>query len=81
MILPILGIIAAFIAYRLFVRGCLFKLIIAAAFLLVTPVWLGSTFPASLATAITIGGLNISIAWAIPLVILILALATTRTSE
>jgi hypothetical protein len=81
MILPLLGIIFFFILYRLFIQGVLLRLIIAGTFLLITPFWLMHTFPGTFATIITIGGVAISWAWAIPITILILTLATTRTSQ
>lgn len=67
--------------YRLFVDGWLFKLIILAGFLIGGRIALPMFFPQSLATCITIGGMTISWAMTILLVITILALATTRSTE
>jgi hypothetical protein len=67
--------------YRLFVSGWLFKLIILAGFLIGGRIALPMFFPQSLATCITIGGMTISWAMTIILVIIILAMATTRSTE
>lgn len=79
MILPLFVLIGIVAAYFLFIRGWLFKLLIAAGFLLIAPAWLIHSYPGSAGIIITIGNLGISWAWAIPLGVLLLAMLTTRS--
>ena len=80
MLLPIVALIAVIIAYQLFIKGLLFKLIIAVIFPIAVRFWLLSAFPASAAICLTIASISISWAMVIPMAIVLLALLTTSAN-
>lgn len=70
-----------FMAYKLFVRGWLFKLIMVILFPIFGRAFLWANFVGTHATVMTIAGFTISWAMMIPMVIVILTLMTSRTEE
>jgi hypothetical protein len=78
MILLAVILFVGFIIWKLLVKGIIFHIIIFSAFIFLSRAYLSANFPDTNATVMNIMGNDISWATVIPVILVILAMATIR---